>query len=56
LQERQENKTDTCGNIQRALNYTDIYQVFYTTSCLIWLKTPETALKNPVYENCGLFL
>lgn len=51
----QENKIDGCGNVQRVLIYRDIYQVFYTTSSLIWLKNPEAAPKNPAYESYGLF-
>lgn len=59
LRERQEKNTDSCGNVERKrwiLIYREIYQVFYTTNCLMWLKSPEAACENPVYENSGLFL
>lgn len=52
LQERKENKIDSSGNVQIGLNP----QIFYTTPCLVWLKTPEAALKNLVCGNCGDFL
>lgn len=54
-----EKNTDSCGNVERKrwiLIYREIYQVFYTTNCLMWLKSPEAACENPVYENSGLFL